>query len=617
MLYQISKGTKSFGAQQVFENIRFEVKGVEKIAIVGRNGSGKSTLLKCIVGELELDQGVIHKANGLRIGYLSQTTFDDETLSVQEEMNLIFKDVFECEAELKKIAEQMKEDHSDKILERYAETQVRFELLNGYNIQDELLSLFTRFGFTKEDLNREIRSFSGGQRTRIAFVKLLLSKPDILLLDEPTNHLDLETIEWLEGYLKRYEKAIISVSHDRTFLDAVSDVTYELEYGELKRYSGNYTFFMEQKKKDQERQAQAYSRQQKEIERLEALIEKFRYKKNKASFAQSKIKYLDRMDKVDKVCTSDTKSFHSNFTPKTKGGKHVLSVSELEVGYDHVLTYVSLEILAGQRVAVMGTNGVGKSTLLKTLVGQMPALSGEMLFGHQIEVGFFDQQVAQLSSQKTVLEEIWDDYPELDRTEIRSVLGRFLFSADDVFKSVNVLSGGERVRLALSKLMLQRPNFLILDEPTNHLDIVGREALEESLKGYTGTILFVSHDRYFIKKIANSILLLNQGKSQFFPDGYQQYLGVVVEAEEKRIDVAKEEIKVTRIEKINAERRIKKLEGLIQEMEEKLEDHRSLRFEPEYYHDHLKMQELDLEIDEIHTEIDKLMREWEELSNLV
>lgn len=617
MLYQISKGTKSFGAQQVFENIRFEVKGVEKIAIVGRNGSGKSTLLKCIVGELELDQGVIHKANGLRIGYLSQTTFDDETLSVQEEMNLIFKDVFECEAELKKIAEQMKEDHSDKILERYAETQVRFELLNGYNIQDELLSLFTRFGFTKEDLNREIRSFSGGQRTRIAFVKLLLSKPDILLLDEPTNHLDLETIEWLEGYLKRYEKAIISVSHDRTFLDAVSDVTYELEYGELKRYSGNYTFFMEQKKKDQERQAQAYSRQQKEIERLEALIEKFRYKKNKASFAQSKIKYLDRMDKVDKVRTSDTKSFHSNFTPKTKGGKHVLSVSELEVGYDHVLTYVSLEILAGQRVAVMGTNGVGKSTLLKTLVGQMPALSGEMLFGHQIEVGFFDQQVAQLSSQKTVLEEIWDDYPELDRTEIRSVLGRFLFSADDVFKSVNVLSGGERVRLALSKLMLQRPNFLILDEPTNHLDIVGREALEESLKGYTGTILFVSHDRYFIKKIANSILLLNQGKSQFFPDGYQQYLGVVVEAEEKRIDVAKEEIKVTRIEKINAERRIKKLEGLIQEMEEKLEDHRSLRFEPEYYHDHLKMQELDLEIDEIHTEIDKLMREWEELSNLV
>ncbi len=617
MLYQINKGTKYFGSHTVFEDIQFEIKATEKIALVGRNGSGKSTLLKCIMEELELDSGTIHKMSGIKIGYLSQTTFDNESSTVQEEMNKVFQPIFECEKEIQCVAEQLKEDSSEKVLEKYAKLQEKYERLNGYQIQAELLNVFTKFGFSKEDLNRQINSFSGGQRTRIAFVKLLLSKPDILLLDEPTNHLDLETIEWLEGYLKRYDRAIVLVSHDREFLDAVSEITFEIEYGQVKKYKGNYSSFVEQKKKDQEKQAQAYTRQQKEIERLEALIEKFRYKKSKAAFAQSKIKYLDRMEKIGDVQSSNTKSFHAEFKAKTKGGKHVLKSEDLVIGYDHSLATINLDILSGQRIAVMGANGTGKSTLLKTIVEKIAPLSGNFLLGHQIEIGYFDQQLAQFTKNKTVLEEIWDEYPDLDRTTIRTVLGRFLFSADDVFKKVDVLSGGEKVRLAFSKLMLQQSNFLILDEPTNHLDIVGKEALEEALKNYNGTLLFVSHDRYFIKKLATSVLLLQDKEAKLFPYGYNQYIENEEVSQDKiEVQEEKKQKEISRIEVINAKRRIKKLEELIQNNEIELEEKRELRFDPEYYHDYRKMQVLDSEIDKIHNEINALMKEWEELENL-
>lgn len=615
MLYQINKGTKHFGVHNVFENIQFDIKGTEKVALVGRNGSGKSTFLKCIIGELELDAGIIHKPSGLQLGYLSQTSFDDETATVQEEMNKAFQPIFDCEKELNEVAKELEKDASEKNLLKYANLQEKFERMNGYQTQSELLNVFTKFGFDKEDLGRQIKTFSGGQRTRIAFVKLLLSKPDILLLDEPTNHLDLETIEWLEGYLKRYEKAIILVSHDRMFLDAIAEITYEIEYGQLKKYIGNYSAFVEQKEKDQEKQAQAYARQQKDIKRLEELIEKFRYKKNKAAFAQSKMKYLDRMERVEDARAGDTRSFKAQFLPKTKGGKHVLKTENLVIGYDQPLACVNLDLLAGEHLAIMGANGTGKSTLLKTVVGHIPALSGNQLLGHQIEVGYFDQQLAQFTSNKTVLEEVWDEYPELERTEIRSVLGRFLFSADDVFKTVNVLSGGERVRLAFSKLMLQQPNFLILDEPTNHLDIVGREALEDSLKGYKGTILFVSHDRYFIKKMANAILLLENKEAKYFSYGYEQYTAHEELQEATKVEkVSEKEVPIkNRPNKINAERRIKKIEQELMEKELLLEEKRELRYDPEYYHDYQKMGELDAEIDRIHNEINGLMKEWEEL----
>lgn len=611
MLYQINKGSKSFGASSVFSDIQFEIKNVEKIAIVGRNGCGKSTLLKCINGNENLDSGTIHKQNNITIGYLAQKTLEDEDKTVLEELNEAFSEIFKIEEELKDLESIMKEDHSEKTLEKYALLQSKFEMLNGYSYESEMKTVFSRFGFNESDLNREVKTFSGGQRTRIAFVKLLLMKPDILLLDEPTNHLDLETIEWLEGYLKRYPKAVVLVSHDRMFLDDVVDVVYEIEYGKMSKYVGNYTSFVNQKRNDLEKMQVAYNNQQKEVERLETLIEKFRYKKNKAAFAQSKIKYLERMERIEDPDNPDTKTFKARFKSKVKGGKTVLIMEDLSIGYDEVLCKVNLDILHGNKIAIIGKNGTGKSTLLKTLVDQVKPLGGSYLYGHQIEVGYFDQQLAQFDSTKTVIEELWDEYPDLDRTTIRTILGQFLFSTDDVFKNVSVLSGGEKVRLSFAKLLLKQANFLMLDEPTNHLDIPGKEAFEESLKEYDGTILFVSHDRYFIKQIASSILVINDNDVTYYPYGYEEYANKeVVEIIEKPVI---KEVKQS-IKPINAKREIVKLEAKIQELEELLEEKRELRFEPEYYHDYQKMNELDGEIDDIHNQIENLMNKWEELA---
>lgn len=354
MLYQISRGSKSFGTETVFEDIQFEIRGTEKIAVVGRNGCGKSTLLKIMTGELDLDKGEIHSTSGTRIGYLAQTTFPDETLTVREDLEKVFEPLQKLKAQLDKLTERMATDYSEAVLDRYAQLETQFEMAGGYTWQSELMTVFTKFGFQEEMLDRTINTFSGGQKTRLAFVKLLLSKPDILLLDEPTNHLDLETIEWLEGYLKRYSRAVVLVSHDRMFLDHIAEEVYELEYGSMKHYTGNYTSFQNQKQQDLIRQQQMYNRQQKEIERLEGLIERFRYKATKAAMAQSKIKALERMEKIDAPQKSDTRSFSAHFVPRLKGGKTVLEIKDLKVGYDHPLCEISLEILSGKRIAVLG-----------------------------------------------------------------------------------------------------------------------------------------------------------------------------------------------------------------------------------------------------------------------
>ena len=518
MLYQISRAAKYYGAETVFEDCNFEIRGKEKIAIVGRNGCGKTTFLRCLCGEENFDRGTISKQNGITIGYLAQKVLEHDERTVEEELMTIYAHVFELQDEMRELEKQMETDVNEKILAQYARLQEEFESVNGYNWESEMKTVFTRFGFDLSDLKKKIGEFSGGQKTRIAFVRLLLSKPDVLLLDEPTNHLDLSAIEWLEGYVKNYPRAVVVVSHDRMFLDRVTDYVYDMEFGKMKRYTGSYSSFTIQKENDLERLQQAYDRQQKDIQRLQALIEKFRYKKNKAAFAQSKIKYLERMDKIE-VEKADTKTFHAHFTPAIKGGERVLDVEKLVIGYDKPLCEVSLEMHRGNRIGVIGSNGTGKSTLVKTLMGLQAPLSGSFLYGHQIEVGYFDQQLAQFSSGKTVLEELWDENPELDRTAVRGVLGQFLFSADDVFKTVDVLSGGEKVRLSLAKLLLKHSNMLILDEPTNHLDIPGKEALEESLKGFTGSILFVSHDRYFINQLATGLLILNDDETTEFFDG--------------------------------------------------------------------------------------------------
>lgn len=611
MLYQINKGTKYFGANLIFKDIQFEVKNTEKIAVVGRNGSGKTTLLKVITNNEELDEGQIHRNSGIEIGYLAQTTFADNERTVLDEIMTVYAHVIKIKQEIEEISILMKTDHSEKILNRFASLQNQFEQLNGYNFQTEIKTVFSKFGFVEEDLYRSIGTFSGGQKTRIAFVKLLLSKPDILLLDEPTNHLDLKTIEWLEGYLKAYPKALILVSHDRAFLDAVTDVVYELEFTKMTKYVGNYTAYVNEKKLQTEKLEQAYKNQQLEIERLETLIEKFRYKKNKAAFAQSKIKYLDRMEKIE-ISKADNRNFHAHFQPKIKGGKRVLVLKDYTVGYDRPLCCVSLMINAGDRLAIIGANGTGKSTLIKSIVNKIPSLSGSALLGHQIEIGYFDQELAQINSNKTVLDELWDDFPNLDKTTVRTTLGNFMFSNDDVFKSVQVLSGGEKVRLAMAKLMLKKANFLVLDEPTNHLDILGKEALEEALSDYSGTILFVSHDRYFIKKIATSILVIDEDKAVYYPLNYDEYINkesvspVIVQTADKP---TKEKKKVS---KTNDTKELAKLEKKIAEKEEELALLREKRFDPDYYHDYQKMNQLDEKIDLVHNEIEGLLKNWEE-----
>lgn len=610
MLYQISRGSKSFGVETVFEDIQFEIRGTEKIAVVGRNGSGKSTLLKIMTGELELDKGEIHRSAGLRIGYLAQTTFADESRTIQTDLEEVFAPLQRMKQQLDQLTETMATDYSEAVMNRYAELETRFEQAGGYTWHSEMMTVLTKFGFREDQLQRRIDTLSGGQKTRLAFVKLLLSKPDILLLDEPTNHLDLETIEWLEGYLKHYSRAVVLVSHDRMFLDHIAEVVVELEYGTLKRYTGNYTSFQKQKQQDLQRQQQAYARQQKEIERMEKLIDRFRYKATKAAMAQSRIKMLQRMEKIEAPQKSDDRSFTAHFVPRLKGGKTVLEMKDLAVGYDHPLCRVTLQILSGQRIAVIGPNGCGKSTLMKTLVGDLPALGGDFLYGYQIETGYFDQQLAQFSSGKTVLEELWDDAPELDRTQIRTLLGSFLFSSDEVFKTVDVLSGGEKVRLSLAKLMLKQANFLLLDEPTNHLDIVGKEALEEALNGFAGTILFVSHDRYFIQKIATAILQINaDGTTTYFPFGYEQ---LEQQHQEKTTPPpAEKEAPRTKERRNPNAREAARLEKQIAQKEEELEMLREKRFDPEYYHDYRKMNELDSQIDDLHNEIEHLMQRWE------
>lgn len=615
MIIQINNGTVFYGANDVFNNIDFTVNENEKVALVGRNGSGKTTLLKILEGEESLQSGEIYKSNKLVISYLKQNALIDSQKTVKEEMLEVFADLIEKEHKLNELTKLMEINHDDKLINEFSRLSEEFKLLGGYSYESEMMSVLNGFGFKQEDLDRIVYSFSGGEKTKLAFAKLLLTKPDLLLLDEPTNHLDLRTIEWLESYLAKYKKAMVLVSHDRVFLDKTCNVTYELEYGSIKRYSGNYSYFVETKKNDLIHQEQAYNRQQKDIKRLEELIEKFRYKKNKAAFAQSKIKYLEKMDKIEDPKKADTKAFKANFTCRLRGGKNVLSLQDYKFGYDVPFGEVNLEIKRGDRICIMGDNGTGKSTLLKSIIDEIQDLGGYKMLGHQIEIGYFDQNMAHFTNGNTVLEELWQENPDMNMYEVRSTLGAFLFTADEVFKEVAVLSGGEKVRLTLAKLMLKQANFLILDEPTNHLDILSKEALEKSLKDYDGTILFVSHDRYFIKEIATSVLLLENGKTTLFTDGYKDYIDVKKKEEINKVvnkkEELQEEVKLKDIKK-RPKYNIKNLEEQISNMEDILEEKRALRFEPEYYQDSRKMQELDEEIDDIHNEIHALEEKWEE-----
>lgn len=529
MLYQISNGAVAFGDDVILHSIDFEIRNTEKIAIVGRNGCGKTTLLKLISGEVDMEKldsdesAFIAKAGNPEIGYLKQIAFDDPDVTLEQEVRKCFVKMDERKAELARVAAELEHDYSDEKVARYTAMEETFKDDGGYYYEKEYEVMIRKFGFSDDERKKPIRDFSGGQQTKIAFIKLLLSKPDILLLDEPTNHLDVTTIEWLEGYLKSYPKAVVVVSHDRMFLDNVVDVVYEIEYGTARRYPGNYTNFIARKKENYDKQMKDHIAQQKEIERLQRMVTRFKGKPTKTAMAQSKQKAIDRMVIIEAPDKYDNKTFHANFQPEKETGNDVLYTSELAIGYDHPLSVVSLDLKRGEKLGILGGNGLGKSTFLKTIVGKIPALSGDYRFGTNVQIGYFDQQMAMYTSNKTVLDDFWDEYPNLTETEARNALGAFLFSGEDVFKNVNMLSGGEKVRLALCKILKTRPNVLVLDEPTNHMDIVGKETLESMLKDYKGTLIFVSHDRYFVKKVATQLLVFEDGTTNLYQFGYEQY----------------------------------------------------------------------------------------------
>lgn len=627
MLVKITNGCVAFGANTILSNIDFQINEGEKVALVGRNGCGKTTLLKLISGEYDLaklDNGEtssIITARNITIGYLKQITFEDETITLEKEVKKAYKEIVDIEIRMEKLLSEMESGSNNSAVKKYSELQERYNLLGGYTYKKEYETAIKQFGFTDEDKTKALSEFSGGQRTKIAFIKLLLSKPDLLVLDEPTNHLDINAIEWLEEYLKSYKNAVLIVAHDREFLDKIVSSVHEIERGKITKYTGNYSAFAEKKRLDWEIQQKKHIEQQKEIAHLSGLVERFRYKATKAAMAQSKIKQLDRMDIVEAPEIADTKSFHADFEPEYQSVQLVLSTKDLKIGYSKTLSTVSLNIMRGEKIGIIGGNGLGKSTFLKTIVGAMPELGGTYSVGDKVKIGYFDQHMAQYKSDKTVLDEYWDEFPSLTQTEVRSALGAFLFTNEDVFKPVNALSGGEKVRLELCKILKRRPNFLILDEPTNHMDIISKETFEKMLKDYTGTLLFVSHDRYFVKQIASSVLVFDNGNVDYYPFGYEHYLEQAAKkSADEEIIVVKEKSKKKKFttpgkEKSKREARIKKLEALIEECDEKISKLQEELQSEAVISDYVKLTELQKELmtqEEINM---GYLEEWDELQH--
>lgn len=646
MLYQICNGAVAFADDVILHDVNFEIRGTEKIAVVGRNGCGKTTLLKLINGEVDLEKRdsdediFIAKAGNPEIGYLKQIAFEDPGVTLEQEIRKVFEPMIRRKAELEAAAAELEHDHSEEKVARYTAMEESFREDGGYYFEKEYDVLIRKFGFSEEERKKPLSDFSGGQQTKIAFIKLLLSKPDILLLDEPTNHLDVTTIEWLEGYLKNYPKAVVVVSHDRMFLDNVVDVVYEIEYGTTTRYPGNYTYFMQRKKENYEKLMKDYTLQQKEIARLQRMVDRFKNKPTKVSMAHSKEKAIEHMVKIEAPDRFDTKTFHANFQPEKETGNDVLFVKDLAIGYDRVLSTVNLDLKKGEKLGILGGNGLGKSTLLKTLVDQIPALGGEYHYGVNVQIGYFDQQMAMYQSDKTVLQDYWDEFPNLTETEVRSALGAFMFSGDDVFKNIQMLSGGEKVRLALCKILKRRPNVLILDEPTNHMDIVGKETLESMLADYKGTLIFVSHDRYFVKKVADRLLVFEDGTTHLYQFGYEEYQEKLDREAAEGADYGRNAVFGGAIsqnggltsgaqaaptgkkpyynpgkERSKLEKKVRRAEEELSAKEEEMEQLKKELLRPEYQSSYSKLTEIQQQIDALDEEILAAMEQWEELSS--
>lgn len=621
MYYKISNGSVTLGANTILEDINFYVKDNDKIGIVGRNGCGKTTLLKAITNEYTLSDGYddlkIESSNDFKIGCVKQNITDNLNMKMIDYIKESYSDILEIENKLNSLEQKLSNSYSEQVLNKYNDLQNEYIYKGGNTYKKEYEIALKRFEFTDIDKEKLLNEFSGGQLTKLSLIRLLLSKPDLLILDEPTNHLDINSIEWLENYLKNYKKSIILVSHDRMFLDNICNVIYDIEYGELKRYVGNYSSFVKQKEQDYEKQLKDYEYQQKEIKRLQYIADRFRYKPTKAKLAMSKLKQIEKMVKIDKPNKSNTKTFKINLKTEENSYRDVLKVKNLSIGYDKELCKLSFNLERQDKLGIIGENGIGKSTLIKTLTGLIPPLSGKYIYGDRVSIGYFSQNFENLDNNNTVYEEIDKTYPSMTPNEIRTLLGSFEFTGEDVFKKINDLSGGEKVKLSLCKILNNKPNLLILDEPTNHLDIISKDTIEKILTNYNGTIIMVSHDRYLINNVCNKLLVFENNEAKLYNYGYKEYL------EKRKVDIPilKEEPKKDKNKVINnSVDNTNKLNKIMKEIELLDNDLKKLNnklLEKEVYMNVAKAKEIEQEILNITNKIEDKTNEWESLANKV
>ncbi|HDR6289665.1 TPA: ABC-F family ATP-binding cassette domain-containing protein [Bacillus cereus] len=638
ILLQVNALSKLYGAETILANIKLEVQTKDRIALVGRNGAGKSTLLKIIAGELSHDGGEIIKPKDVSIGYLAQNTGLETSLTIWDEMLTVFTHLQQMETKLRRLEQEMGKEENfsneatyERLLADYDQLQLNYKDQGGYQYEADIRSILSGLGFPVETHQTTISTLSGGQKTRLALGKLLLTKPDLLILDEPTNHLDIETLTWLEQYLQGYPGAILIVSHDRYFLDKLVTQVHEISNKESRRFVGNYSKYLDLKSALYEQEMKRYEKQQDEIAKLEDFVQKNIARASTTKRAQSRRKQLDRMELLTRPL-GDSKSASFHFDIEKQSGNDVLQVNDATIGYDEnpIIEHVTMRLTRGDSVALVGPNGIGKSTLLKSIVNKLPLLNGDVSFGSNVSVGYYDQEQANLTSSKRVLNELWDEYPLQPEKEIRTILGNFLFTGDDVLKPVSSLSGGQKARLALAKLMMQKSNLLILDEPTNHLDLNSKEILENALIDYPGTLLFVSHDRYFINRVTTTVVELSTEGAQEYLGDYDYYVEKKNEMIERaELEQQESDIPVQKVvaqEKLNyleekerkklerqRTRKIEELEQSILELEEEiatLEDQLCL---PEIYADYEKASEITTKKQTLQEQLETCMAEWEEL----
>lgn len=641
ILLQVQQVARYFGADTLFENVSLDVSDNSRIALVGRNGVGKSTLLKMIIGNESPDAGQITKKKGLTIGYLAQNTGLEsdktiyaEMLSVFERLQIMEKNLHEMEAKIADPGADHSSSAYSQLLNQYDQLLHDFEEQNGYGYEAEVRSVLHGFHFEQEDYDRKISSLSGGQKTRLALAKLLLEQRDLLILDEPTNHLDIDTLTWLEGYVQNYKGALLIVSHDRYFLDRIVNEVYEISHHHSSYYKGNYSAYIDQKAERLRQDWKNYEKQQAEISKLEDFVNKNLVRASTTKRAQSRRKQLEKMERLERP-EGDEKGPHFKFTADSQSGNIVLTVKDAAIGYDGriISSPINIDLRKNQVMAIVGPNGIGKSTLLKSVLGQIPFVKGSSEFGTNVKVGYYDQEQHNLHDKKTVLNELWDDHPTTPEKDIRSILGSFLFIGDDVSKVVHNLSGGEKARLLLTKLAMKHDNFLILDEPTNHLDIDSKEVLENAVMDFNGTVLFVSHDRYFINKVATCILEIAPQGSTLYLGDYDYYLEKKAEQEEiaaakstaeTPIENSPKEVSTGKVnyqqgkERQKQERRLKRsveeFEQLVEKLDSQKNDLENQMSSPENYNDLEKMGELQAKLQEISKKLAEAEENWEQAS---